>query len=70
MPGGSHWLHSVLHIASYGLDAYFVFVNRRLVGVAVVALGAGLNLLAITTNGGVMPASAAALRINGRSLIS
>jgi Family of unknown function (DUF5317) len=65
IPGGRHWLHAALHVASYGLDAYFVFVNRRLVGVPVVALGAGLNLLAITINGGVMPASATALRISG-----
>jgi hypothetical protein len=65
VPGGSHWLHSALHIASYCLDAYFVFVNRRIVGVPVVALGAALNLLAITSNGGVMPASATALRISG-----
>jgi uncharacterized protein DUF5317 len=65
VPGGSQWLHSALHIASYGLDAYFIFVNRRLAGVPVVALGAALNLLAITTNRGVMPASAAALRISG-----
>jgi hypothetical protein len=34
-------------------------------GVPVVALGAALNVLAITTNGGVMPASASALRIAG-----
>jgi hypothetical protein len=65
VPGGSHWLHAALHVGSYGLDAYFVFVNRRLVGVPVVALGASLNLLAITINGGVMPASATALRISG-----
>jgi diguanylate cyclase (GGDEF)-like protein len=65
VPGGSHWLHAALHVASYGLDAYFVFVNRRLIGVPVVALGAALNLLAITANRGVMPASATALRISG-----
>lgn len=63
--GGSHALHSGLHVLSYVLDAYFVFANRRLKGVPVVALGAALNVLAITTNGGVMPASASALRIAG-----
>jgi hypothetical protein len=31
----------------------------------VVALGAALNVLAIATNGGVMPANATALRISG-----
>jgi Family of unknown function (DUF5317) len=63
--GGSHALHAGLHVASYLLDAYFVFANRRLAGVPVVALGAALNVLAIVSNGGVMPASATALRISG-----
>jgi Family of unknown function (DUF5317) len=67
VPGGSHWLHAVLHVTSYALDAYFVFINRRLAGVPVVAPGAGMNLLAITINRGVMPASATALRISGIS---
>ncbi len=62
---GSHSLHAALHVFSYVLDAYFVFANRRLAGIPVVALGAGLNLLAITVNRGVMPASAAAIRISG-----
>ena len=65
IPGGSHWVHAALHVFSYVLDAYFLFANRRLAGVPIVALGAGLNVLAITTNGGVMPASASALRISG-----
>jgi hypothetical protein len=65
MPGGSHSLHVALHIFSYVLDAYFLFANRRLAGVPIVALGAALNVAAITSNGGVMPASSAALRISG-----
>jgi hypothetical protein len=65
MAGGSHALHAVLHVLSYVLDAYFVFANRRLTGVPVVAFGAALNVLAITTNRGVMPASASALHIAG-----
>ena len=64
-PGGSHWVHVALNVGSYLLDAYFLFANRRLAGVPVVALGAALNVLAITANGGVMPASATALRISG-----
>lgn len=64
-PGGSHWVHVALNIASYMLDAYFLFANRRIAGVPIVALGAGLNILAISSNGGVMPASASALRISG-----
>lgn len=65
VPGGSHLLHAALHMSSYALDADFLFANRRLAGVPLVALGAGLNVLAISTNGGVMPASASALRVAG-----
>jgi hypothetical protein len=63
--GGSHALHVALHVFSYVLDAYFLFANRRLAGVPLVAVGAALNVLAIITNGGVMPANAVALRISG-----
>ena len=63
--GGSHALHAALHVLSYVLDAYFLFANRRLTGVPLVAVGAALNVLAITTNAGVMPANATALRISG-----
>jgi Family of unknown function (DUF5317) len=65
VPGGSHAFHAGLHIASYVLDAYFVFANRKLMGVPVVTLGAAMNVLAISVNGGVMPMSASALRISG-----
>ena len=65
MPGGSHLVHVALHIFSYVVDAYFLFANRRLAGVPIVALGAALNVAAITSNGGVMPASSSALRISG-----
>jgi uncharacterized protein DUF5317 len=65
VPGGSHALHAGLNVLSYALDAYFLLANRRLVGVPLIATGAALNVLAITTNGGVMPASALALRIAG-----
>jgi hypothetical protein len=63
--GGSHALHALLHVLSYVLDAYFLFANRRLAGVPLVAVGAALNVLAIVINGGVMPANATALRISG-----
>ena len=45
--------------------AWFVFANRHLVGMPLIALGAGLNVLAISVNGGVMPAAKARLRIAG-----
>jgi hypothetical protein len=64
-PDGSHALHVVLHFASYALVALFLIANRRLPGMPLLAFGAGLNVLAISANGGVMPASASALRIAG-----
>lgn len=64
-PGGSHELHVVMHLASYALVGYFLVANRSLPGMPVLALGAALNVLAIASNGGVMPASAGALRIAG-----
>jgi hypothetical protein len=63
--GGSHSLHVVLHLSSYAFAAWFLIANRRLAGTSMVALGAALNVLAISLNGGVMPASATALRTVG-----
>ena len=62
-PGG--WLGPTLHLASYGLAAVFVVSNRRVPGLALLALGAAMNVAAIAANGGVMPASARALRAAG-----
>ncbi|MGH2857501.1 MAG: DUF5317 domain-containing protein [Solirubrobacteraceae bacterium] len=64
-PGGSQSLHRALHIATYGLIGLFLWANRRLPGVPVIATGALLNALAIVANGGVMPASETAERIAG-----
>src|SRR5439155_22882040 len=50
VPGGSPWLHRVLHIGSYALAVVFVVANRRLAGMRVLALGATLNLNAILAN--------------------
>jgi hypothetical protein len=63
--GGDHAIHVGLHMASYALVAWFLFANRSLIGIAWIAFGAALNVLAISVNGGVMPASATALRIAG-----
>ena len=43
-PAEATALHAALHVLSYVLDAYFLFANRRLVGVPLVALGAALNV--------------------------
>ena len=57
-----------VHLVSYLVAAAFVVANRRLPGMRLLALGGGLNLIAIFANGGVMPASAWAVRVAGRSI--
>jgi hypothetical protein len=64
-PGGDHWLHRLLHLASYALAGAFLWVNRRAPGIRMVAVGTFLNAVAIVANNGVMPASANALRVAG-----
>lgn len=60
-----HVLASSLHLFSYALAVWFVVANRRIRGLWIVALGGALNLVAITLNHGVMPASPAAARAAG-----
>jgi hypothetical protein len=64
-PGGSRLVHVALHLLSYGLAAWFLVANRHVRGLPLIGVGAGINLLAISINRGVMPASAAAMRIAG-----
>jgi hypothetical protein len=64
----AHGILAVVHVLSYGLAAVFVVANRKLLAMWVVALGAGLNALAISANGGVMPATRHALEVAGRPL--
>jgi uncharacterized protein DUF5317 len=61
LPAGNHTVHTAVHIASYLLLGAFAFCNRRIIGVPVIALGGLLNFIAITANGGVMPADRKAL---------
>jgi hypothetical protein len=65
-PEGTPLLHRVLHIATYVLAAAFLLVNHRVAGLRAVALGAALNVVAISANSGVMPASKSALRFAGQ----
>ncbi|HWC13231.1 MAG TPA: DUF5317 domain-containing protein [Actinomycetota bacterium] len=58
-------LHVPLHFISYLFAGLFVWMNRRIPGMLIIGLGAALNLIAITANGGVMPATPAALRSAG-----
>ena len=66
LPGLPDGLRSALPVAAYPVGAVFLVANRRVPGMPLTALGAALNLLAITANGGVMPASPAALVSAGR----
>ena len=56
---------NVVHIGTYAFAAAFVYLNFRTPGVLVVALGGLSNFIAITANGGVMPASKSALAYAG-----
>jgi Family of unknown function (DUF5317) len=56
LPGGVHWIHTSLHVFSYLLLGAFAWVNRRLAGVPIIAVGGLSNFSAIVANGGVMPA--------------
>ena len=63
-----HWPGALLetgHMASYGFAAWFLWANRRVPGLMIIALGGLSNFVAIAVNGGVMPASRAALAMAG-----
>jgi Family of unknown function (DUF5317) len=64
-PGSLDALHRPLHLASYGMLGAFLWRNRRLPGMVVVAAGGVANAAAIVANGGVMPATSSALASAG-----
>ncbi len=68
VPGAPRWLSTVTHLVSYGLAGAFLYLNRRIPALWLIGLGAGANFAAIAANGGIMPASASALRIAGLPL--
>ncbi|HEV3497166.1 MAG TPA: DUF5317 domain-containing protein, partial [Actinomycetes bacterium] len=65
LPGLPDGLRSLLLVAAYPVGAVFLLANWRVPGMWLVALGAALNVAAITANGGVMPASPDALAAAG-----
>ena len=67
-PTGSMALHRGLHIATYVMIGMFLWANRQLAGMRLLALGAACNAAAIIANLGVMPASRWAERTAGLSL--
>jgi hypothetical protein len=56
LTGGSAGLHEAAHVVSYALLGACAWANRRVPGIALVAAGGLLNLVAIVANAGVMPA--------------
>jgi hypothetical protein len=65
VPGGPEDLYRIVHLATYGAAAAFLILNRRVPGLLLIGAGGGLNALAISANGGVMPASRSAVEIAG-----
>jgi hypothetical protein len=68
VPGIPEGLRPILQLASYPLAGVFVIANRRLPGMLLIGLGALLNAIAMSANGGVMPASPSALVTAGLPL--
>ena len=68
VPGDVGPLGEPLHLLSYLLLGLFAWSNRRVAGVPVIALGGFLNVVAITANGGVMPADPDALAAAGKTV--
>ena len=60
------WLGELFHLGTYALLVTFIVLNRNLPGALVIAAGTASNLIAITANGGTMPARAAAWTLAGR----
>jgi hypothetical protein len=58
----------LVHLATYLMAAVFLWRNRRIPGLPILAFGAAMNGLTIALNGGSLPASAAALRRAGWSV--
>jgi hypothetical protein len=61
----SHAADVTLHVASYVLVSGFLVANWRIPGMWLLTIGAVLNFVAISANGGVMPANPHALRSAG-----
>jgi hypothetical protein len=56
IPGADSAVLQAAHLVSYALLGTFVFANRHIPGMALIALGGASNVLVIAANGGVMPA--------------
>jgi uncharacterized protein DUF5317 len=62
---GPALLLEMAHIATYAVAGWFIVVNRRIPGLWLLGTGATFNGLAITLNGGTLPARLGALQSAG-----
>ena len=69
VPDGTGVPHDIVYAATFLAAAAFFWVNRRVPGLALLALGGGLNAIAVVSNGGVMPARPGALEAAGRPVV-
>ncbi len=60
-----HPLAASLHVLTYAVAFGFLWLNRRVPGVWIVAAGAITNGVVIALNGGTLPASASAVKAAG-----
>jgi hypothetical protein len=65
IPKANHGALSAVHIATYVAAGWFVWVNRAIPGLWIIALGAASNGITIALNGGTLPASRSALNAAG-----
>ena len=56
---------ATIHLGTYALAGAWLWINRRLPGGRLIALGTALNLTAIAANDGAMPANMTAWRRSG-----
>jgi hypothetical protein len=70
LPGAARLGLSAVHVATYLAAGAFVWFNRSIPGLWLVALGAASNGVTIALNGGTLPASASALKSAGLELDS
>lgn len=65
LPDHPHFLLSSANLLSYLAAGLFVWSNRRIPGAPVIGAGGACNVIAISLNGGRMPATETALRASG-----
>jgi hypothetical protein len=70
LPDGDRAVLSAVHLATYAVAGLFVWRNRHVPGLWILALGAASNGVTIALNGGTLPASADAVRNAGLALES